>query len=299
MLDIRRILCPVDFSDASRHALEHAAVIAGWYGARVTALYVSPPIYLVEGPLLFTDLPAASMPTQADREAREAELRRWVEPLETMGLRTETRIDDGHNTAARILANAESLPADLIVMGTHGRTGFERLVLGSVTEKVLRKAACTVLTVPPPAVRAAKPPFKRLLCPVDFSRPSIAALRFALSLAQESDARLTALHVLAEPGVGEPFEPFDTPEYRLQCEDGVRRQFDALISTEAREYCEPVTSLVWGKPYTKILEAAEREDADVIVMGVNGHNAVERMLFGSTTNQIVRHASCAVLTLRG
>jgi nucleotide-binding universal stress UspA family protein len=299
MLEMRRILCPVDFSDASRHALEHAAVIAKWYDAQVTALHVAPPVYLVEGPLLFTDLPAASMPTEADREARKEELRRWVEPLDTVGLPTEIRIEDGHNAAARILAEAGSLPADLIVMGTHGRTGFERLVLGSVTEKVLRKAACPVLTVPPPAIRAAKPPFKRLLCPVDFSRPSIAALRFALSLAQESDARLTALHVLAEPGAGEPFEPFDTPEYRLRCEEDARQQLDALISTEARAYCEPITSLVWGKPYKKILEAAEREEADAIVMGVHGHNVVELMLFGSTTNQIVRHASCAVVTLRG
>ena len=299
MPEITRILCPVDFSDASQHALEHAAVIAGWYGARVTALHVVTPVYLVEGPLLFTDLPAASTPTVADHAAREAELRRWVEALDTTGLPTDVRIEEGHGTAARILACAASLPADLIVMGTHGRSGFERLVLGSVTEKILRKASCPVLTVPPPAVHPAKPPFKRLLCPIDFSAPSIAAFRIALSIAEESDARLTALHVLAEPSDGEPFEPFDTPEYRLRCEGAAEKQIEALISNEAREYCEPVTRLAWGKPYKKILDVAEREDADLIVMGVHGHNAVERMLFGSTTNQIVRHASCAVLTLRG
>jgi nucleotide-binding universal stress UspA family protein len=72
-----------------------------------------------------------------------------------------------------------------------------------------------------------------------------------------------------------------------------------MISAEAREYCEPVMRVVWGKPYKKILDAAEAEDADAIIMGVHGHNVVEQMLFGSTTNQIVRHASCAVLTLRG
>ena len=299
MLDIRRILCPVDFSDASQHALAHAAVIAGWYGARVTALHVATPIYLLEGPLLFTDLPAASTPTEADRQKREAELRQWIEPMDVAGLPTDVLVEEGHNPAARILACATALRADLLVMGTHGRSGFERLMLGSVTEKVLRRAACPVLTVPPPAVRAAKPPFKRLLCPVDFSDSSIAALRLALSLAQESDARLTALHVLAEPNDDQMLEPFDTPAFRLRCEGTAQQQLDALVSSEVREYCEPVTRLVWGKAYQKILDVAQRDDSDLIVMGVHGRNVVERMLFGSTTNQVVRHAACPVLTLRG
>ena len=94
-----------------------------------------------------------------------------------------------------ILARAAALPADLVVMGTHGRSGFERLVLGSVTEKVLRKAPCPVMAVPPPAVTVGKLPYGRLLCPVDFSDSSEAALRFACSIAEEADARLTIVHV--------------------------------------------------------------------------------------------------------
>ena len=299
MRDIRRILCPVDFSDASRHALDHAVVIAGWYGASLTALHVSMPVFLLPPSRLFTELPTAS-PTEAGRERLELRLRQWVEPAGGLRLATEVLFDQRHNPATSILTCAASLPADLIVMGTHGRGGFERLVLGSVTEKVLRKATCPVLTVPPPAVRATKPPFKRLLCPVDFAEPSIAALRFAVSLAEESDARVTTMHVLNSPIDDERLlDPLDTPEFRLRCEANVRTRLEALIPDEARAFCQPVSQVSWGKPYRRILDVAENEATDLIVMGVHGRNAIDLMLFGSTTNQIVRHASCPVLTLRG
>jgi nucleotide-binding universal stress UspA family protein len=299
MLAIRRILCPIDFSDESKHALDHAVVIAGWYGASLTALHVSMPVFLVlQPPVLFAELPTGA-PTEADREHLESRLRRWVEPAGALGITTEVLFDERHNPATSILMCAASLPADLIVMGTHGRGGFERLLLGSVTEKVLRKATCPVLTVPPPAVRATKPPFKRLLCPVDFSEPSIAALRFAVSLAEESDARVTVMHVLNEPTDDERLlDALDTPEVRLQCEDHARTRLEALIPGEARAFCEPVTQVRWGKPYRTILDIADNEATDLIVMGVHGRNAIDVMLFGSTTNQIVRHASCPVLTLR-
>ena len=104
---------------------------------------------------------------------------------------------------------------DLIVLGTHGLSGVDRAMLGSVTEKVLRKASCPVLTVPPAVETAAKVPYKRLLCPVDFSESSLNALRHALSLAEEADASLTILHVFDWPRDGNLLvERFDTQEFR-------------------------------------------------------------------------------------
>jgi len=300
MLEIRRVLCPVDLSDASRHALEHAGVIARWYGAGITVLHVSPSPLVLEGPLLFAASPVSSATTNtAEREKLHAQLDCWVEPLRSAGLTVVVQREEGHSPAERILACAAHLPADLLVMGTHGRSGFERFVLGSVTERVLRKASCAVLTVPPPAVRAATPPFKRMLCPVDFSDSSVAALRFALSIAAESDARLTALNVLDLPADEELYDAFDTPEFRLRCEETARRRLDRLVAGEVREFCSPRTRLSWGKAYRQILEVADEEATDLIVMGVHGRNALDLMLFGSTTNQIVRHATCPVLTLKG
>ena len=200
MIDIRRILCPIDFSDASRHALEHAVVIAGWYRSRIVALHVGHPMILLSPLVLFTDPPGAILPTEPDRQQLRQQLREWLVPAEKAGLETEALFDEG-NSVARILERARSLPADLIVMGTHGRGGFERLILGSVTERILRKAKCPVLTVPPPATASSKLPFKQMLCPIDFSEPSISALQFAFSIV-----------AVGRPGVSEALvRPFRVP----------------------------------------------------------------------------------------
>jgi nucleotide-binding universal stress UspA family protein len=301
LLDIRRILCPVDFSDASRHAWDHAVVIAGWYGASITALHVCNPVFPAEPPISFAELPRTTERlTGADRRELEADLAPWLESAHAGGVVADVVFDEGHNPAAPILACATSLPADLIVLGTHGLGGFERFMLGSVTEKVLRKANCPVLTVPPPVVRATKPPFKRLLCPVDFSPSSLAALQFAFSIAKESDAHLTVLHALDWPVDDDdrPDARFATPELRPQFEEAVSLRLEALISDEVRTWCEPATKISYGKPYRRILEAAANEETDLIVMGVRGRNALDLMLFGSTTNQVVRRAPCPVVTLK-
>ena len=299
MLEIQRILCPIDFSDASRHALAHAVGIGQWYGARITALNVgSPMMILLSPPVLFTEFSGEVLPGNTNRQALEDRVRDWLSPARSAGLQTDIIVDEG-NPAACILEHAASLPANLIVMGTHGRGGFDRLVLGSVAEKVLRKATCPVMTVPPPAVRTSKLPFAQLLCPVDFSDSSIAALRFAFSLAQESNARLTLLHVFEWPSdEASARRVLETSEFHRQWEVETRRQLEALMPDEVRNWCTPEPRLASGKAYQQILSLAASEHVDLIVMGVQGRNPLDLMLFGSTANQVVRQASCPVLTLR-
>jgi nucleotide-binding universal stress UspA family protein len=299
MIEIRRILCPIDFSDASRHALEHAVVIAGWYRSRIVALHVGHPMILLSPLVLFTDPPGAILPTEPDRQQLRQQLREWLVPAEKAGLETEALFDEG-NSVTRILERARSLPADLIVMGTHGRGGFERLILGSVTERILRKAKCPVLTVPPPATASSKLPFKQMLCPIDFSEPSISALQFAFSIAQESDARLTIQHVFEWSSDDQAIakRSFELSEFRRQWEAETRQRLEGLISDDVRRWCAPEPKLSLGKPYRQILALAEAEHIDLIVMGVHGRNALDLLLFGSTTNHVVQRASCPVLTLK-
>jgi nucleotide-binding universal stress UspA family protein len=296
MMEIRQILCPVDFSDTSRHALEHAVAIAGWYESRLTLLHVMGQPFVAQPPLLFADF-AGPVLLESERKAFEDRLHLWLVDARAKGLSTETVLTEGR-PERRILDRAASLPADLIVLGTHGRSGFEHLLLGSVAEKVLRQARCPVLTVPPMSAAGAVP-YRRLLCPVDFSEPSMRALRFALSIAQESGAHLTVLHAF-EWASDEAFltEQFDTPDFRLRLETQVRGWVDRLVTDEARTWCEIETKLAYGKPYREILAAAASDRADLIVIGVHGRNALDLMLFGSTTNQVVRRASCPVLTLK-
>jgi nucleotide-binding universal stress UspA family protein len=200
--------------------------------------------------------------------------------------------------ADRILASAAALPADLVVIGTHGAGGFEHLLLGSVAEKVLRKAACPVLTVPHHARITSRLPFKRLLCPIDFSESSLAALEFALSLAQEGDAELTILHVFDAGEEPLTDRPLNVPEFRRQLEHDLSEKLEGLVPDSVRSWCRPLTRTARGKPYREILGIATEESCDLIVMGVHGRNALDLMLFGSTTNQVVRRATCPVLTLR-
>jgi nucleotide-binding universal stress UspA family protein len=222
----------------------------------------------------------------------------WLAAATAARVPSESHICEGR-PAESLLAFARSLPADLIVMGTHGRSGFERLVLGSVTEKVLRNAACPVLTAPPRAMTTAQLPFRRILCPVDFSEPSLIALRTAFSLAEEADARLIVLNVVDWPGGDSVFVTASGDRELLgQIERQAAQRLESFITDESRLWSRPEARVTIGKSYREILAAAENMAADLIVIGVHGRNALQLAVFGSTTNQVVRRALCPVLTIR-
>jgi nucleotide-binding universal stress UspA family protein len=234
-------------------------------------------------------------------------MKRFAESEAATNISIEFDLADG-STAREILAKAESMPADLLVIGTHGRSGFEHLVLGSVTEKVLRKAECPVLTVPrsvPDVVPAPPGRFKRIVCAIDFSDCSMHALNYAMSLAQEADAALTVVHVI-EPPPDVPREvhenvlagPRSLREYVALAEEDRRGRLKDAIPDAVRAYCTVDTVLATGKPYQEILRVAGEQKADLLVVGIHGRGAVDRLLFGSTAQHLVRQASCPVLTLR-
>lgn len=298
MIELREILCPVDFSESSRHALAHAVVLAKWYESRLTVLHVMMPPLFAAPPVLMVGFPGASEAAETDPAVCERTLHAWLEPAKAAGLATVALVDRGR-VHARILDAAASRRADLVVMGSHGLGGFEQFVIGSITARVLRKASCPVLTVPPAAATAATLPYKRILCPIDFSEPSLRALRYALSLAEEADATLTMLHVFDwAPADERLVGRFDVAAYRRSVEEQARRDLEALVPAEVRNWCQPVTRVAQGKPYLQILDAAAQDGADLIVIGVHGRNPIDLTLFGSTTNHVVQRASCAVLTLR-
>lgn len=300
MLAIKTILCPTDLSDASHHAFEHAVAIAGYYKAEFVLLHVvSPTPVLVPGyaPIGGPFFPPEAL--SAEIERAKLKVREVLAPVTASGIHTRVDVTSGP-TVATILEKVGALDADLLVMGTHGAGGFEHLVLGSVTEKVMRKAPCPVLTVPPRAQATSKLPFERLLCPIDFSSQSLAAFELACSLARESGAYVTMLHVVDWPDHDATRAPshFEVPEYTRYLEDDAMEQLQRLAKDVAGEGVSPVVRLAHGKPYRQVLEAARDTSADLIVMGVHGRNALNAMLFGSTTNQVVRRATCPVLTLR-
>ena len=297
MIQIRRILCPVDFSEFSRRALDHAAALSRWYEAALTVVHVSPLTPTVFG---LEPAPSEAMLAPFDREAVGRELRTFVGETAESRPEPQLRVLAGP-TVGTILSLASETATDLIVLGTHGRTGFERFMLGSVTEKIVRKASCPVLTVPRRAEGAPeKALFGRILCGVDFSDASRRAADYALSLAQEAKAHVTLLHVvewLPDESFSK-YPQFDLDHYRRTLLTDARAKLDELVPEDARNWCEPDTRLLCGKPYEEILRIAAEERSDLIVLGVHGRGPVDRMLFGSTPQAIVRQATCPVLTIR-
>jgi nucleotide-binding universal stress UspA family protein len=295
MIEMRRILFPCDFSPFSQRALGQAVALARAYGADLLALHVIPVTVIPSPALAYYPNPLLLDPGAQDR-IRE-ELRRFVEPARQAGVHAEVEVRQGA-PSRQIVEMAGTLHADLIVMGTHGRGGFERVVLGSVAEKVLRKAPCPVMTVRENG-RAPSPPFERILCPVDFSPASLAAARHAASLAEKSGGLLVLLNVLEAPPYGRLAYPeFAMPPDPVPHEERVRRAFSTAVPKEVLGCVGREERIVWGRPASEILRLAHEERADLIVMGVQGRGAVDLALFGSTTHEVVRHARCPVLTVR-
>ena len=309
MIEIKTILCPIDFSDHARRALDHAVAIARWYDSTITVFYV----YAVPPPAAYSlelPPPVGMVLTQEDREQLTAAMARFAEAATGSGVPIEFAIAQGASAANEILRQAGAMGADLLTIGTHGRSGVDRLLLGSVTEKVLRKAECPVLTVPrrtPDAVPVAPVVFQRILCPVDFSDSSTYALNYAMSLAQEADAQLTVLHVMVYDLAAEAPEMYDSviadrrltvSDYRTRCEQYAKDRLQAVVPDTVRAYCRVETMLATGRPYREILRVGAEQQADLIVMGVQGRGPADLTFFGSTTQHVVRQATCPVLTLR-
>jgi nucleotide-binding universal stress UspA family protein len=295
MIRIAHVLCPVDFSDISQHALDHAAAIARWFEARLTMLYV------------FANFPVMDVPPlvlqEPDRERLMAGMRAMAAAVPPE-VSVDFRITEAPYVHEEILAQLGAMHADLLVLGTHGRSGFQRLFLGSVTEKAIRKATCPTLVVPPraPDVPTGAPvQFRRILCPVDFSEASLDALAYAINMAQESDAQLTLLHVVEfSPPLSEaPLMPApDVSRVREAAAADARRRLHALIPESARSYCTVETTVVEGRAYRDIHRHATEQQCDLIVMGVHGRGALDLLVFGSTTHHVIRASTCPVLIVR-
>jgi nucleotide-binding universal stress UspA family protein len=301
MIAFKQILCPTDLSEASVRSLTYAAAFARWYGARLTILHVVPTFEaMTVGPGALNGPPQIVMPLS--RQEVLDEMRRITE---STGIDSSdaTLSAEAGDPVRNIVDQALAIGADLVVMGTHGRSGFERLLIGSVAEKVLRKAPCPVLLVPPHMAANADPDvsFKHILCPMDFSPAALQALGFALDLARQSEGVVTLLHALEWLTDEEPREytHFNVPEYRQHLVDDARERLQALVADESRTPTAIEHRVVVGRAYREILQVAQESGTDLIVMGAQGRGGLGLALFGSTTQQVVRAATCPVLTVRG
>ena len=186
--------------------------------------------------------------------------------------------------ASEILATARAVASDLIVMGTHGRTGLQRLLLGSVAERVIRRSSVPVLIVPPGLERAAQESIGlgTVLCAVDFSESSPRALEYAASIAAAAQSRLVLAHALEWSEEVETLPPTGTPGLPSSEDDALAR-LNGLLTDEMRARCAPELMIGYGEPADEVLRLVRECKVDLIVLGVRRRNPIDLMVFGSTT----------------
>ncbi len=296
MREFLRILCPVDLSEPSFRPLVYAAAIGQWYGGQVSAVYAAPASSMLAAGRGVSDPSAVLQPLGADDLVRR--LHQTVSAAGVDGPNVTVVVDEGEPATA-IIRMATTMQADLVVMSTHGQIPFDPLLLGSVTAKVLRGAPCPVLTVPPDAPSNPSLPVKRIVCGVDFSPSSVTSFRHAVDLGRRAGAAVVAVYAIEWLTEQDPCDmPDGAEELRQHLADDAQRQLAEIVSHQTPGRCDVTARVTFGRAYREILRIAEAEGADLVVIGTQGRGEAAVALFGSTTQQIVARASCAVLTTR-
>ncbi len=289
----KNILYLTDFSQPSEAALPYVLEIARAFGAKIHALnLLIPPGYVYTTP----DLTAVAIAAEEDTAAAEM---KKVEARLT-GFPHETLVERATEVWEPVKEFVAERGVDLIVLGTHGRTGAQRLFLGSVAEEIFRRSPVPVLTIGP-CVRcnphdAAH--LRRVLFPTDFSPEAAAAAPYAISLAQKQNARLILVHVVSRSRAA---SGADTSRAAISVAEAMHRLYE-IPSKDADLKAPPELAIEYGDPGERIVEAAKQRDADIIVLGIRAATGVPGAathLERPTAHKVVVHAPCPVLAVRG
>lgn len=285
-ITLKNILFATDFSTASNAAAPIAIEIARRYGAKVYGVHVN----------RFDDYTAAApnawaaMAEAAEKETKE-DAGRLNEQLQ--GIEHEVVIGEG--SIWEVISNLiEQKEIDLIVLGTRGRTGLGKVILGSAAEQILRQSPCPVLTVGPHvnlwSDQYAK--MREILYATDLAADNPIAAPYAISLAQENQAHLVLLHVIEDQKAGDLLE-------NPKAVDIKERKLQQLVTEQAGLWCEPTYIVEQGAVAEKILDVAKRRHTDLIVMGARPAKGLVTHLNIGTVHEVVSQATCPVLTVRG
>lgn len=281
------ILFATDFSDAAAQAIPYVKNIAKHYQSNIVALHVRPPLV---NPM--TQLSTWPIDVEAVRNM-DADFRQELNRA-FAGYRAEIVVQEGEVGPA-VEAAIDTHHVDLLVMGTRGRTGLGKLLLGSIAEEIFRNVTCPVLTVGPHASQRGRyGEFREILYATDFGPESEKVAGYALSLAQEFQARLVLLHVITEPKPGELIVWSDV-------EESAKKVLRRLVPEAAEPWCKAEFFVERGDAAERILDLANLRESDLIILGAQAETGVR----GAATHlpiaiahRIVSRASCPVLTVR-
>jgi nucleotide-binding universal stress UspA family protein len=296
MLKINRVLVPTDFSQTSIHAIDLAMIICREFQAKLNIVHARIP---------FNDNPHGI-------DAEIANLKQYEKNVDEAILLRLKNIPEGnsdklaikHDIIRGISAHAALLdyvsdnPADLIVMGTHGHSGFSHFLLGSVAEMVVRYAPCPVLTLHAETKLIARP--RRILVPFDFSDLSRKSFHYAVNFAIKFKSEIDLLYVI-DTDVHPSLYAWGMKSIAQMIPDIKQRvsgTLNELIKNERAGRLKITRHFVDGKPSGEILNFAKENKNDLIIMATHGRSGAEKFLLGSVTEKVVRLAKCSVLTLK-
>jgi nucleotide-binding universal stress UspA family protein len=300
-IDVRpsTILFATDFSQASEKPLRHALVIARHYGSKLYLTHVVSSMgFTLNGP---EAVEAATSAVWRDARILETDL---IASGALTGIRHDIIIRRG-----RIWEQLQTVidleHVDLVVVGTHGRRGFRKAVLGSVAEEVFRHAPCPVLTVGPSASENSpveNPVPRPILFATDFSESSLNALAYAVSFSNERRVPLILLHVVNSvpmPPGSRWYMASDILRLRENSRSEKLEQLRILVP-RTQLLCKPEFAVRFGAPAEEILRAAAELAVDGVVLSVNraGYPGVAAHANWKTAYEVVCRATCGVLTVR-
>lgn len=297
-LNLNTILFPTDFSDVAEGAFAHAAHLALRYNATIHVFHVVSP-----GQEDASPNPMDFLPVEPAAEAETSESNMQYVNVETVTDEQGTvpvayvQTDRSSPTEA-ILDYAEEHDMDLVVMGTHGRRGMDRLLGGSVAEEVVRRASCPVFTVLTSDQTPSTPSIRRVLAPVDLSDQSKLVLQHAGALSEAYAATLDLLHIVEETAYPNVYGLDPLTPSLPNVQDRAREALEALAA-ELDLRMDPVNvHVLAGHAARDIVEFAGERAVDLIVMATHGRTGLERFLIGSVAEKVVRGAPCPVFTIK-
>jgi nucleotide-binding universal stress UspA family protein len=294
-VSFKNILLATDFSDASEKAFNYATTIARLHGSKIYVVHVIPP----EFTSFIPEPPKDWVRHEAEREMEDLDHRSELTSIpHEMVLRT--------GSVWNVLsAEIHQQNIELVVLGTHGRGGLKKLVLGSVAEEVLRRAGCPVITVGPHTdVRSsATGEFHTILFATDFHPASAKALEYAVLLANQSQAKLILLHLMPPavlPGPGVTF--YDEKiinEWQARVTANTKEKLENLLPASIKLWSEPAYVVSFDFLAEGILKVANERDADLIVMGANRPLSakISAHALKAVSYEVICHAKCPVLTV--
>jgi nucleotide-binding universal stress UspA family protein len=295
MMSIHRIVYATDFTPASESAWDEAQRLGRLLGAEIVLLHVvgPPPVLPVEAyipPQVYTDLLESER-----RQARDG-FDRLLGSVTGSGLKVRIRLEEG-SPAARILEVVAQETADLLVVGTHGRTGLDRVVLGSVTDRMVRQARCPVLTVRAAAERRPPRELRRICYATDFSPAARAAWPWVVTLAKAAGAEVDLVHVTFGPVPDRHLSAEAVARMAQLLRDQGQGEAERFLEDSALSRDRVHVHLSPGVPAEQIVRRAQEQDADLIAMGTHGWSGVVRWMLGSVAHHVVQTAPCPVLTV--